>query len=408
MSALDWWPLAETDPVPGDPAAVRRLAAQWQQSAVDVGEQVQTLSRIGRSADWAGPAAQAFQARTGRLPADLDLVGARFQRVAQALRDFAPALESAQRRARVALARAQAAQAARPATAVTAQAPFVGPQLASGPPPGPLAQVAGPLTIGGADPELAHARHMLAAACEERDRAAARCARALAAAGHDRLRNPSGWHRFLGAVSAWAGVCSAWLGVAALVLCFVPGLGPLLGAASLALALVQLGADATLAAGGGGGWGSVGTDLLGVVPLGRAARLGAVLSRDRAIEQAARYVAVRRRGPALAGRALRRLATTPLHFERSRGLHGVAQLVSARPGRELTAAADHLAVAVRSASATRSLGDFLRSPGGLLDEIARTSSEGPGALLWLSGGHTVDAVQATVGVPFTPQSSGAS
>jgi uncharacterized protein YukE len=408
MSGLNWWPLAEADPVPGDPAAIRVLAAQWQQSAMDVGEQVQTLRRIGRSADWIGPAAQAFQERTGRLPADLDLVGERFQRVAQALREFAPALESAQRRARVALARAQEAHVAQPATALTAQASFVGPTLASGPPAGPLAQVAGPLTIGGGDRELAHARDMLAAACEERDRAGARCARALAAAGHDRLRNPSGWHRFLGAVSAWAGVCSTWLGVAALVLCFVPGVGPLLGAASLALALVQLGADVTLAAGSDAGWGSAGLDLLGVVPLGRAARLGATLSRGRAIEQAAGLAAVRRRGPALAGRALQRLAATPLHFERSRGLHGVAQLVRARPGREVAAAANHLAVAVRSAAATRSLSDLLRSPGGLLDEIARASSEGPGGLLWLSGGHTIDAVQATAGVPFTPQTSGAS
>jgi hypothetical protein len=409
MTGPDWWPLAEADPVPGDPTAVRRLAAQWQQSAVDVGEQVQTLGRIGRSADWSGPAAEAFRARTGRLPADLDLVGTRFQRVAQALRDFAPALESAQQRARRALALAQEAQAARPATAVTAQsASFVGPRLASGPPPGPLAQVAGPLTIGGADPELAHARQQLAAACEERDRAAARCARALAAAGHDRLRNPSGWHRFLGAVSAWAGVCSTWLGVAALVLCFVPGVGPLLGAASLALALVQLGADATLAASGAAGWGSVGIDLLGVVPLGRAARLGAALSRGRAIEQAERLAAVRRRGPAMAGRALQRLTASPLHFERSRGLHGLAQLATIRPGRELSAAANHLAVAVRSVSATRSLTDLLRSPGGLLDEIARVRSEGPGALLWLSGGHAADVAQATVGAPFTPESSGAS
>ncbi len=115
MSSVDWSPLAAADPIPGDPAAVRRLAARHQQAAEQVGEQVDALRRITRGTDdWHGTAALEFQARVGRVPDDLVAVGERFRRVAQALREFAPVLESAQRRARAALAAAQAAQASEP------------------------------------------------------------------------------------------------------------------------------------------------------------------------------------------------------------------------------------------------------------------------------------------------------
>ena len=224
-----------------------------------------------------------------------------------------------------------------------------------------------------------------------------------AAAGHDRLRNPSGWHRFLGAVSSWAGVCSTWLGVAALVLCVVPGLGPILGAASLALALAQLTADTALAAEGDAGWGSVGIDLLGTLPMGRAARLGGVLARGRAVEQAGRFAAGTTWPVRGAGRGLRLLGATSVRFERCRGLHGLAQVAATRPGHELRAGLGHLTLAVRSAGRSRTLHEFVQSPGGLLDEVTRARDQGPGAVLWLSGGHAADLVQSTVGVPYTPQ-----
>jgi hypothetical protein len=194
--------------------------------------------------------------------------------------------------------------------------------------------------------------------------------------------------------------------VAALALCVVPGLGPLLGAASLALALVQLAADTTRALADGGSWGAVGVDVLGVLPLGRAARLGAAMSRAGAVERAAAHAAIPRLGSAAAGRGLQRLAASPVRFERSRGLHGLAQVAATRPGRDVAANATHLVEAVRSSRAVRSLPALLRSPGGLLHEIAQVRREGAGAVLWLSGGHAAEVAQATVGVPFAPAPSG--
>ena len=51
MSSVDWSPLAGADPIPGDPAAVRRLAARHQQAAEQVGEQVDALRRIAHGTD---------------------------------------------------------------------------------------------------------------------------------------------------------------------------------------------------------------------------------------------------------------------------------------------------------------------------------------------------------------------
>ena len=137
--------------------------------------------------------------------------------------------------------------------------------------------------------------------------------------------------------------------------------------------------------------------------MGRAARLGGVLARGRAIEQAGRFAGGTTWPVRRAGRGLQRLGATSVRFERSRGLHGLAQVAATRPGHPLRAGLEHLTTAVRSAGPARSLHEFVRSPGGLLDEATRARDLGPGAVLWLSGGHAVDVVQSTVGVPYTPQ-----
>jgi hypothetical protein len=394
----DWSPLAVADPVPGDAAGLLRLAAQYEGAAQQVGQHVTALRRLaaggaaggGGSTDWQGAAASAYRARATGLPEELDLVGTRLLRVAHALRAFAVVLESVQQRALAALGLARSAAAApQPGhrTRIGPAFPVFGGGIGGG-----------PGATGGTDsPELARARRLLAAACEGRDRAAERCARSLAAAGHDRLRDPSGWQRFLGAVSSWAGTSSAWLGVAALVLCWVPGLGELLGAVSLGLALLGTGADAALAVSGRPAWSGLGIDLLGVLPLGKAARLGAVMSHERAVAQAARQAGRRTRGAAAVGRGLQRLAPAQW-FERSRGLHGLVSLPEHRPGGGLRIAGQQLGAAVRSGVPARSLPTFLRSPGGLMDEIAQARRQGPGGPVWLAGGHGLQSMQVSLGV----------
>ncbi len=139
-AAGDWSPLAGADPVPGDAPGLLVLAARYESAAQDVGRQVSALRRLdagsgaGVAAQWQGPAATAYAGRAGSLPGDLDLVGARLLRVAQALRAFAVVLEGVQRRARAALALARSAAAAPPGhgVAVGPAPPVLGGGLSSG------------------------------------------------------------------------------------------------------------------------------------------------------------------------------------------------------------------------------------------------------------------------------------
>ena len=348
----DWLPLADADPVPGDPAALRELAHRHESAAALVGQQVQALRRVGLADQWQGAAAQAYAARAASVPRDLDAAAVRLRRVAGALREFAPALEAAQRQARAALAHARDAQ------------------LRAGVVPGSPASRLPILVPGVLEPgeralheSLERARRLLESAVEQRDRAAARCARALAAAADDRLRNPHGWRRVLSAASRAAGLLSTWLGVAALVLCWVPGLGQVLGAAALTAGALALVADLALV----GTDERTSTDLLndvvGIVPAGRVARFGALLRPGAPLLAALARGAIDGR-PTLAARA------------------GVAEL----------------AVAVRSGRRARSWPAFLRSPGGIVDEIARARRLTRGGQVVVAGGHAFDLGQAAYGV----------
>ena len=354
MTGLDWRPLAVADPVPGDPARVRALASGRAQAAALAGEQASAVRRVvaavtGGEAPWTGPAAAAFLARVGRLPRDLDRVATRQHRVALALRDYAPELESAQRQARRALSRAHQAQSD---AGVAVSSPLgVTPVL-----------VTRVLTPAERElrAEIADCQRLVAAAVEHRDWAAARCARALEAAGDDRLRDPHGWHQVLRTVAAVAGGVSTWLGVAAVVLCPVPGLGQLLGAVVLTAAGLTLLADLALTAYGDKGWSAIALDVTGVLPAGRALRIAAMLPRE-----------------ATQARAVTRAAVQ-------------VDLVG-----ELRAGAGHLRTATRTA---RTWPDLLRSEGGLLDDLARAGELRRGGAALVLGGHAVDAGQAGLGV----------
>lgn len=350
----DWRPLADADPVPGDPGLVRRLATQEVRAAALAAEQASAVRRVvaalaGGGADaWSGPAAEAFLARVGSLPRDLDRVAARQHRVALALLAYAPELESAQRQAGRALDTAHHAQA-RAGVAVGSTV---------GLPPTWL-----PSALTPAERELAAAiadgRRRLAAAVEHRDRAVARCARALDAAGDDQLRDPHGWRHVLQTISAAAGTVSTWLGVAAVLLCPVPGVGQLLGAVALTAAALTLLSDLALAAYGDKGWSAIGVDLTGVLPAGRALRIASTLPHE--VTQA---------------RAVARAAAR-------------VDLVG-----DLQAGARDLGAASR----VRTWPDLLRSPGGLLDDLARARELRRGGAAVVLGGHALDAGQAGLGV----------
>lgn len=75
-------------------------------------------------------------------------------------------------------------------------------------------------------------------------------------------------------VSEVAGTVAGIAGIAALVLAWVPVLGPALGVIALVAGLVALVADATLLANGEGSWGDVALGILGLASLGVGQALG--------------------------------------------------------------------------------------------------------------------------------------
>ena len=330
MSAMvgtaTWPPLAPSDPVPGDPVELRVVAARSAAAAEEAGRQAAAVRRVLAGPGWDGPAAEAFRCRLRGLPADLDAVAERCQRTAVALRDLAPTLEGAQARARSALAAAHEAQ----------QRAGVRPGSAPDPLPVFLPDTGDPVRRARVD-EVARAQRALAAACADRDRAAARC-RALRAAADDGLRNRTAGTGRRGGLARRGGAVHLARG-GAVCLAIVPGVGEMVGALALTAGVVALASDLALTRYGEAGWPAVLGDVVGVIPAGRMMR-GAIaepagVTTVRALTRAGRPQVVRD------------------------VVHGVAAVREARGA----------AAAARPGGSAAAWRAFLHSPGGVLHEV---------------------------------------
>ncbi|MBW3650412.1 MAG: hypothetical protein KY458_07585 [Actinobacteria bacterium] len=96
--------------VPGDPAGPRVLATRldaYAESAAAAAGQLRALDAGG----WVGEAAEAFRHALAQVPERLERAVGAFAEAASALRAYASTLEEAQQRARLALARVEAAEA---------------------------------------------------------------------------------------------------------------------------------------------------------------------------------------------------------------------------------------------------------------------------------------------------------
>ena len=97
---MDWAPLCEGDPIPGDPAGIVVLAARLRAKAVELRDIVSALSGISADGIWTGEAADQFAKRRESVGPDLELVAARYDAAAKALEGFHPAVGDAQGLAR--------------------------------------------------------------------------------------------------------------------------------------------------------------------------------------------------------------------------------------------------------------------------------------------------------------------
>jgi uncharacterized protein YukE len=281
----DWQPLADEDPLPGDPDQVESLAGRLGTIGTDIAANTPTLRAVQSQDTWSGEAATEFTAKVGDLPDKLDKVGTRFATIAAALRDYTPVLREAQADARAALAVARQAQdaATRAQSALTA---VVAQDGANAGRVDEAARYRGQIST--ATDDLTRAHRLLGEAVGKHRDAEKRAASRIAAASDDDLKNPhhkflhklkDGVHAVLKGVSNVAGWVAAGAGILALATCWIPGVDVVTAALALATGAAALLVDVALVPFGDKGWKELSLDALGVVPGGKIFE-GAALAKN--------------------------------------------------------------------------------------------------------------------------------
>lgn len=92
----DWEPLAETDPVPGDPVEVRQLSRELKDIARTIQEQTEKLRTMCSDEFWDADAAKKFDHTAQDRAKELGKVYDRYHAAATALDGYVPTLESEQ------------------------------------------------------------------------------------------------------------------------------------------------------------------------------------------------------------------------------------------------------------------------------------------------------------------------
>lgn len=271
---LTWYPLAATDPVPGEPASVVSGGQHYSSVAASISTAAERLDQIAELGEMQAEAVEAIRTRARQVAADVRRAHGRYVTVGSALTDYGRALDAAQRDSLAALYAAQSAQhsldsatdAVRRATLALDEADEpdeIGVRRAQ------LSRARGQLHE--ADATIARARADLEAAVDHRDQAAQRAITEIDRATDDGLND--GWWENWGskvahALSAVAGLIASVTGILALVLCWVPVLGQALAVVAAIATAVKLVADIALAAHDEGSWADVGWGVFALATFG--------------------------------------------------------------------------------------------------------------------------------------------
>jgi uncharacterized protein YukE len=297
----DWAPLADRDPIPGDPNGVVSLARRLSADADSMRTQLQRLEAVNSDEFWCGEAAEAFRQHQKELPELLNHVVTRFERVSAALSSYGPGLGEAQSQARTALARAKEAQAdidsARAGIDQLHRQAEEARKAADdwtnahpGEPAPPAETWASPnynARLDQAEAELKAARRMLDDAKQIRDDAAHRCAETVGDASHDDLKNDTGlFHRIGHAVSTFVEKAAPIVGVVAGVIGVAAIFFPLLAPFALGVGAVALILDGYKATETGEGWGVVALDAVALATFGVGRAFGSVAKGVEAVSEA--------------------------------------------------------------------------------------------------------------------------
>lgn len=281
-----WYPLASSDPVPGDPAVVRSGGDHYRQIATAIGDAERVLRTLVDAQDAVSQAVEAIRDRTHAVADRIRQAHGRYDTAGDALVGYAIQLDLAQSESLDALHLAQTAQrrldladeSVRRWTLATDDAEDHGEDALT------LRRALGAARQDRSDAEydLARARLQLEEAVARRDDAAQRATDRLDTGTADGLDD--GWWEDWGAdvaqvVSTWGGNIATVTGMLTLVLGWVPILGQVLAVVTVAAGAVALVADIALAikTGDGQAWFNVAMGLVGLVTFGAGRALaGAV------------------------------------------------------------------------------------------------------------------------------------
>lgn len=171
----DWYPLAGSDPVPGDPEQVRAAANHYGDIASRIRDAASSLLAVSTSAEGSSEAVAAFRDKASDVRTGILKAQTRYEGLADALGAYAPHLASAQDASLRALELAREAQSE--AWSARTNENYLHDQVSQATDPVEVAEVnrrlgAQQQRADAADADLARARRQLEAAIDERDRAA--------------------------------------------------------------------------------------------------------------------------------------------------------------------------------------------------------------------------------------------
>lgn len=273
---VDWSPLADSDPTPGDPEAVARGARHYATVAFAIRDASAKLRTIAdNQAGMDSDAVNAFRDSTQRVADDIDKAYDRYAETSQALSRYYPQLDDAQYESLQALWQARQAQdMMQQASNAMAAAQA---RIEAAPPGTDTPEATGAYLRAYENRMQAHdalnqAQRRLERAVEAWDRAAQQ-----AAAGINEIVEGAdlndGWYqnwgkKFLAQVAKWAGRIGAVAGVLSLFLGWVPILGQALFAITAVASAVSLVATSIRKAHGDASWLAVSIAAVGVFTAG--------------------------------------------------------------------------------------------------------------------------------------------
>ncbi|MGV8967387.1 MAG: hypothetical protein ACOH2F_14040 [Cellulomonas sp.] len=272
--SISWYPLAEADPVPGDPWIVTQGGLHYQAVADAIQGASANLTEIASLAGMTSSAVVEIRDKAVKVSAEIGKVQRRYSEVSAALTAYAGSLTTAQTDSADLLRRARLAQERIDDAGTADYRANAALDIAA--PEDQQARQADVLSARSesrsASAALVTLRGDLEVVKQSRDSAAQTAIDSIGdVVGSDELND--GWWEDWGSkvasvVSDVAGVISTVAGIAALVLAWVPVLGAALAAVALIAGAIKLIADVALLAHGEGSWLDVGLGVLGLATFG--------------------------------------------------------------------------------------------------------------------------------------------